>query len=519
MKEHVRTTHEGGKRQNCEICGRSCVSKQVLEKHMNAVHGFNEDVTNVQCHKCDNSFARVDQLKKHVSAEHHKTFFHFLSERKKNEKSLMKFEDGEKKLEKRKESSQLQNDHYFQKPARIDQLKKHHKIVNIISTERKIAEETTTHNFERNCELLKSETEGEEFIQFQHDHFQPSTPPKHKKEENKETHHLKIFSNEKLINSCGLCKAVFESKKDLEFHILASHRKINLQPRVILKRLDPKIISEFLIKYEEEDDKIIKTKHQTHVNHVDDKFTEIQQYQYDHLSLLPQHPTPGLFPSAPQGLLISSPQTPNHTTTPDTILEIIQQSQDVHYSQQQPQKADEDTEVVDLEQQQFECDFCQKLFKRESNFRLHIMSFHDFEIFPCTSCGWPFETEIGLKRHLGVFHQEGSLLPPKIPMEDHFLPDDVPEEIQQYQNDHSQMPQTIMEYQCEVCCALFTKKSELKLHFTEFHFFEIFPCDICHWPFETESGLKRHLGAFHLEYQKMKKVEFFSYLQLQYNGA
>jgi len=111
------------------------------------------------------------------------------------------------------------------------------------------------------------------------------------------------------------------------------------------------------------------------------------------------------------------------------------------------------------------------------------------------------------------------LLPPKISMEDDFLTDDVPEEIQQYQNDHSQMPQTIMEYQCEVCCALFTKKSALKLHFTEFHYFEIFPCEICHWPFETESGLKRHLGAFHLEYQHIKRVEFFSYLQLQYNGA
>ena len=525
LKEHVKTTHEGGKRQNCEICGRSCVSKQVLEKHMNAVHGFNEDVTNVQCHKCDNSFARVDQLKKHVSAEHHKTFFHFLSERKKNEKSIIKFEDGENRLEKRNRISQLQNDRYFQKSAQIDQLKKHvklanhHEIVNVISTERKIAEETTSHNFERNRELLKSEME-EEFLQFQHDHFQTTTPPNDKKE-NKEAHHLKIISSEKLINTCGFCKAVFETKKDLDFHILAFHRKINLQPRIILKRLNPKIISEFLIKYEE-DDKIIKAKHKNHVSHVDDKFTEIQQYQYDHWLFLPQQPTPGLFPSAPQGLLISPPQTPNHITTPDSIPEIIQQSQDVHDSQLQPQKVDDaDTEVVDLEQQQtFECDFCQKLFKRESNFRLHIMSFHDFEIFPCTSCGWPFETEVGLKRHLGAFHQEDSLLlPPKISMEDDFLTDDVPEEIQQYQNDHSQMPQTIMEYQCEVCCALFTKKSALKLHFTEFHYFEIFPCEICHWPFETESGLKRHLGAFHLEYQNIKKDEFFSYLQLQYNGA
>ena len=82
LKEHVRTTHEGGKRQNCEICGRSCVSKQVLEKHTNAVHRFNEDVINVQCHKCDNSFARVDQLKNTYLLNTIKLFFIFFPKEK-----------------------------------------------------------------------------------------------------------------------------------------------------------------------------------------------------------------------------------------------------------------------------------------------------------------------------------------------------------------------------------------------------------------------------------------------------
>ena len=424
MREHVRTTHEGGKRQNCEICGRSCVSNQALEKHIKAVHRFNEDVTNVQCHKCDQRFARIDQLKKHVSAEHHKTFFHFLSERKKNEEtSIIKFDNGAIKSEKMKESSQFQYDHFQQKSTQIDQLKKHvsakqhhHKTV---FSERKSQE--TTLNFENNREL-KSETR-KVFSQLQHDHFQDVPEEFFKQSQDvhsqlhkeKKARHPKIISNEKSTKSCGFCKADFESKKDLEFHILACHRKINLQPRVILKRLDPKIISELLIKYaeaetttsinsKEEDDKIIKIKQE--------KVTEIQQYQCDHLSLLPQFPTPGLFPSVPQGLLIP-PQTPKDFTP-----EEIQQYQNDYC--QMPQT------IMELEnmEQKFQCDFCcAALFKKKSDLKLHFTEFHDFEIS-------------------------------QIPIE-YFTP--VPEEIQQYQNDHSQMPQKIMElktmeqqFQCDV---------------------------------------------------------------------
>ena len=196
-------------------------------------------------------------------------------------------------------------------------------------------------------------------------------------------------------------------------------------------------------------------------NQASAKITEIQQYQYDHLSMLPQFPTPGLFPSAPQDIIL--PQTSqNFTPVPE-----IQQSQDDHF---QPPQTTTELETMD---RQFECDFCQKLFKRESNWKFHIMSFHYFEIFPCNFCGWPFETEIGLKRHLGAFHQ--GLLSPGTSTEFTSVP-----EIQQYQDDHSQSQTMVLEktmeqqFKCDFCSALFKKKSDLKFHIMLFHYFDIF---------------------------------------------
>ena len=59
--------HENAKISQCDICGRICESKRLLQDHIDSVH---IKLMNLNCKDCDKRFALERQLKSHVQKIH-----------------------------------------------------------------------------------------------------------------------------------------------------------------------------------------------------------------------------------------------------------------------------------------------------------------------------------------------------------------------------------------------------------------------------------------------------------------
>ena len=180
------------------------------------------------------------------------------------------------------------------------------------------------------------------------------------------------------------------------------------------------------------------------------------------------------------------------------------------------------------------CSQCEKMFKKKSNLKVHILNSHteyDPAACVCGHCGKRFKNPLSLKRHLQTFHDEAkkkavSVCPEcgkqfkkatnlRIHLEcvhttyqpgqwvcslclkelknQHSLKSHM-REVHAEKVEEKDIKET---FQCEECQKIFKKKKDLRGHKTAAHKVDLRKCEVCSGEYKNQTALKQHLRLVH----------------------